>query len=309
MVAVYADTAGAVNNNGLYLRTIRAYLNPTIPCKGTAITFQFNSPQDGDYIATGSNSSTFTMSEDPGDSGCNTYAKMGSMVKGVRQIEVDAQNGSTRYTGTVINVDFDGEYHADNETNGYSYRSSIVDPYASNAYWKQNITPTSYPVPSGTLSVWVLYQQASIPNRQVTLKWSALNGGTIFYIVYGKKANSSNWDTLLADEGGPSATVTIPSNQDYLIKIQGCIRKVGNCVDSNELFLPRVQNQDGKIIIPPGQTVTHAPAGNNQQVEELNKKVASLEAKVAQSEEKQSALQQRLNDLISFIKHLFPFFK
>lgn len=293
----------------MYLRVIRAYLNPTIPCKGTALTFQFSNPQDGDYITTGSGTSTFTMPEDPGDSGCNTYAKMGSMVKGVRQVTVDARNGDTRYTGSAINVDFDGEYHADNETNGYMYRSSIVDPYASNPYWKQYITPTSYPVPSGTLSVWVLYQQASIPNRQVTLKWSALNGGPIFYIVYGKKANANNWDKLLADEGGPSATVDIPSNQDYLIRVQGCIRKVGNCVDSNELLLPKVEKQDGKIIIPPDQTVTHTPSGNNQQVEELNQKVANLEGQLQESQKKQSVLEQRVSDLVSFIKQLFPFFK
>lgn len=52
--------------------------------------------------------------------------------------------------------------------------------------------------------------------------------------------------------------------------------------------------------------VTPAPTGNDEQ---LNKKIASLEAQLAETKVKQNTLEQRINNLISFIKHFFPFFK
>lgn len=55
-------------------------------------------------------------------------------------------------------------------------------------------------------------------------------------------------------------------------------------------------------------TVT-PPAENNIVVEELNKKVESLQNQLEASKKQQSALEQRVNDLINFIKNLFPFFK
>lgn len=314
LVSVYADPEGAVNNNGLYLRVIRVYLNPTIPCKGTTLTFHLSNSQDGDYITTGSGTATYTMPEDRGDSGCNTYAKIGSMVKGVRQLTVDARNGDTRYTGSAINVHFDGEYHSENESgglDGYNYRSSTVDPYASNPYWNQYITPTAYPIPVGILTVTVLNQQVTLKGRNVTLKWSVLEssrpGNSVFYDIYGKYANDTEWKQLLLDQAGPSATVTIPSDIDYSLKVQGCIRKVGNCLDSNVLVLPKVEKQDGKPIIP---EVTSVPAnGDIIQIDELNKKVTDLESKLAESQKKQSALEKTVNDLLSWIKSRFPFFQ
>ena len=299
MVAVYADPDGAVNNNGLYLRVIRVYLNPTIPCKGTALTFQFNKPEDGDYIATGSNTSTFTMPEDPGDSGCNTYAKMGSMVKGVRQIQVDARNGDTRYTGTAINVDFDGEYHGDNETNGYMYRSSTDDPYFSSVTNSTNPTP-----PPSIINAWVLSQQLDgSNNRHVMIKWGAFDGHSGTFTIYGKlTSNKNNWDKLLEGQRGPSATITLKADDDYYIKVSGCMDKFGTCVDSNVLTLPKLQKNEGG-------TVTTTPSPANSNVEELNKKVENLQNQLDQSKKTQSVLEQRINDLVSFIKRLFPFFK
>lgn len=48
---------------------------------------------------------------------------------------------------------------------------------------------------------------------------------------------------------------------------------------------------------------------NENNNEELSRKIANLEAQLAESEQKQSILAQRINDLVNFIKKLFPFFK
>ena len=305
MVAVYADPDGAVNNNGLYLRVIRVYLNPTIPCKGTALTFHFNKPEDGDYIATGSNTSTFTMPEDRSDSGCHTYAKMGSMVKGVRQIQVDARNGDTRYTGSAIMVDFDGEYHGDNETNGYMYRSSTDDPYSSLVTNSTNPTP-----PPANINAWVLSQQLDgSNNRHVMIKWGAFDGHSGTFTIYGRlTSNKNNWEKLSEGQRGPSAIINLKANEDYYIKVSGCMDKFGTCVDSNTLLLPKLQKQEGKIAFPSPSNVA-TPSTDNSKVDELNQKVENLQNQLDQSKKTQSVLEQRVNDLVSFIKRLFPFFK
>lgn len=137
MVSLYADTNGSVNNNGLYGRVMRVFLHSEFPCKGTQITFKFVDPKDGDYIMTGSGNATYTLGERT-NSGCATYAKMGSKVKGARQIEVDARNGSTRYTSYSMSVDFDGEYHGDTQI----YRSSIEDPFGGSSSGNTSPTPT-----------------------------------------------------------------------------------------------------------------------------------------------------------------------
>lgn len=314
LISLYADTDGTTNNNGLYGRVLRVYINPTYPCKDTQVTFKFVDPKDGDYVMTGSGNATYTMG-DRTSSGCNTYAKMGSKVQGVRQVSVDVRNGDNVWgSPPVINVDFDGQSHGDNESNGYSYRSSIEDPYANNPYWNQYITPTAYPVTVGNLTVTMLSQQITPPhNRNVLLKWSALassNGeNSIFYSIYGKSTNSNQWKQLAFDQAGPSATVYIKGDEDYSIKVVGCIRKVGNCVDSNVLFLPKIQEEKRTITGQPIQIISSTPSGNNEKVEELNQKVSSLEGKLAESQKKQSVLEQRIGDLVSFIKRLFPFFK
>lgn len=42
---------------------------------------------------------------------------------------------------------------------------------------------------------------------------------------------------------------------------------------------------------------------------ELEKKVADLQAKLEESQQKQSALENRLENLINWIKSIFPLFK
>ncbi len=51
-----------------------------------------------------------------------------------------------------------------------------------------------------------------------------------------------------------------------------------------------------------------ASSQNDEKIEELNKKVAQLEGKLEDSQKKQSALEERFNNLLSWIKSHLPFF-
>lgn len=70
------------------------------------------------------------------------------------------------------------------------------------------------------------------------------------------------------------------------------------------LFVPKINNDSGKVIPLP------VPSSSPSDVkkDDLAKKVASLEAQLAESKKEQNILSQRVNDLVNFIKKLFPFF-
>lgn len=168
------------------------------------------------------------------------------------------------------------------------------------------------PIPTTGINVWLLSQQSFYPNgRQATIKWGAFDGNPGTFTIYGKTAsNKNNWDKLVEGEKGPSYTVKIMPNEDYYIKINGCQDKFGNCVDSNILFIPKIQ-KDGNITPSqtPNPTVSPTSSGDSSKTDELNKKVENLQNQLDQSKKSQSILEQRVNDLVSFIKKFFPFFK
>lgn len=314
LVSLDADSYGSTNSDGTYGRIMRV-VSQAFPCEGTEVTFKFVDPKDGDYVMTSSGNATFVFTKDrqpyyqDGESVCGTTAKMGSKVLGERNVTVTVKNGNSVWADPpVIKVDFDGQYHSDNFYNGYSYSSSQDHLSYRLTHPQTTPNPTPYPAPTGTLTVNVLSQQIIQPNnRTVLLKWSALEGGSIFYDIYGKSTKDAGWQRLLSDQGGPSATVTIKANEDYSIKVQGCIRKVGNCVNSNELLLTKIHKQEGKVVIP--QVTSIAANTDNQQVEELNKKVGELEGKLAESQKRQNALELAFNNLVSWLKTHIPFFK
>lgn len=189
-----------------------------------------------------------------------------------------------------------------------SARSEILTIDLAKDNTSNNPNPTS---PPATINAWILRQNLVGQNsREVTVKWGAFGGNQGTFTIYAKAANKSTWDEKFDGSKGPSATFTIKANQDYHVKVYGCMDKFGTCVDSNTLLLPKMQTDDGKVIIPkPIESVSSTPANNNDEVAALNKKVASLEGKLAESQKKQNVLEQRIGDLINFIKRLFPFFK
>ncbi|MDO8599801.1 MAG: hypothetical protein Q7R44_00105, partial [bacterium] len=181
-------------------------------------------------------------------------------------------------------------------------------------------TPTSVPLPEGTLKVWLLSQQFTPPSgRQALIKfgWDATSGN-VSYNIYTRRASDKNWEQQQSGLRGPSTTLSLKGNEDYYVKAQGCIDKIGNCTDSSELFLPRIKEQNAGTtnsapstskITPTQSTTVINTNSSDKKVEELNNKVTDLEKKLEESKQKQSYLEQRVTDLVNFIKHLFPFFK
>lgn len=313
LIHVTADSYGATNSDGTYGRIIRI-VSSIRPCEGTEITLKFVDPKEGDYVMTQSGSATFTFTKDrqpyyeDGEQVCGTIAKMGSRVLGEREITVLEKNGNPP---PVIKVAFDGQYHSEDYHDGYSYSPSQDTPaYRLN---HSSSSPTSIQAPSADINVWLLNQEL-IDNlkRKVTIKWGAFDGNPGTFIIYVKVAtNKNNWEEKFDGSKGPSAKITLKADQDYHIKVAGCMDKFGTCVDSNILTLPKLQkNEGGKVISPETSTpVSSTTVDQDNKEGELNQKIANLEAKLSQSEHKQSILEQRINDLINFIKNLFPFFK
>lgn len=188
-----------------------------------------------------------------------------------------------------------------------SARSEILTIDLAKDNTSNNPNPTS---PPATINAWILRQNLVGQNsREVTIKWGAFGGNSGTFTIYAKPAHKNDWDEKFDGSKGPSAAFTIKSNQDYHVKVYGCMDKFGTCVDSNILLLPKIQEKDGTVITgKPVESISSVPSENNQKVEELNQKVASLEGKLAESQKKQSVLEQRIGDLVNFIKRLFPFF-
>lgn len=315
LVDLNADSYGATNSDGTYGRIMR-FVWRGAPCEGTEVTFKFVDPKDGDYVMTTSGNATFVFTKDRqpyyknGEQVCGTNAKMGSKVLGERNVTVMVKSGSSVWADSpVIKVDFDGQYHAGNSTNGYNYMSSQDDPYYALIQSQQTSNPTP---PSATINAWLLKQELSGGNsRKVTIKWSAFDGYSGTFKVYAKStSNKNNWEESFDGSKGPSADITLKADQDYHLKINGCMDKWGTCVDSNVLTLPKLQrNEGGTIVVPSPSTIITTPAPTNSNVEDLNKKVENLQTQLDQSKKTQSVLEQRINDLVNFIKKLFPFFK
>lgn len=63
------------------------------------------------------------------------------------------------------------------------------------------------------------------------------------------------------------------------------------------------------VTMTPGGPVVDPTILNDPKVKELEEKVGDLEKKLAESQKQQSALEAKLNQLLSFVKSLFPFFR
>lgn len=306
IVSLSADNYGWSGDAG-FGRVLRVYLNPEIPCKNSEITFKFVDPKDGDLITTASGNATYVMQEDRSTNGCGTYAKMTSKNSGSRLVTLSVTNGSFEWKegkAPVIKVDFDGKYYPDNEYGQYRYRSSITDPYA---FFNPQPTKAAFPNPSGELKVWELGQEKiNDYSRRVTVKWNALEG-SIYYNIYVKDAGQSDWQINGRYQKGPSYGVIYKTSQDFYIKLQGCLEKYGTCVDSNELYIPKLEDKSGgsKTVEKP---VDDLVSNNGDEVGELNKKLESLQSELAESKKRQVETESRLNTLINWLKSIFPFF-
>lgn len=258
------------------------------PCKQCPTKIAFLNPQPGDIVN--------PVSDKTDDNGEITV-KVSSQVPYIRYVEAVATLPDRTVYGEGIPqvlLNFTGKDLPYSETNNPIYNLPA------------NPSPAPSNRPNTAINAWLLNQKLIENNqREVTVKWSAFDGNPGTFSILGRlTSNKNNWDKLLEGQRGPSATVTIP-NEDYSIQMHGCMDKVGICANSNILLLPKIQIQDGKAII---QSPISLQPGDSR-VDDLNKKVNDLQNQLEQSKKTQSVLEQRINDLVNFIKKLFPFFK
>lgn len=91
----------------------------------------------------------------------------------------------------------------------------------------------------------------------------------------------------------------------------------GVTYNPNDLpLLPWESSSDSQPVSTPSIEVLPAPTSVPQPIiveesnnKELEQKIANLEAQLSESKKEQNILAQRVNDLVNFIKKLFPFFK
>lgn len=120
------------------------------------------------------------------------------------------------------------------------------------------------------------------------------------------------------------ATINLASGLEFYLSVTAC--KSGEpCTtmkdNSYEVLLTKMRGTGSSNSTSPEAQpilVQPVPAGEGEpqqtfpveesSVEELNKKVSELEQKLEESQTRQNFLEERINQLMSFIKSIFPFF-
>lgn len=290
---------------------VRVYINPAqYTCKGINVSLSFATPEDGDRISGSDSNGSSTINSDAeyvtvnGKEylRCSTYLKV-----------YTAQTKLNRILNVKLNVGGESRQIAFSPGYEHEYNSSLLLPWEDISYSAPNPQPINELAPSANINAWVLRQELVEGNkRKVIVKWSAFDGFSGTFKVYVKSASNKNdWEESFDGSKGPSAEISLKANQDYHIKINGCMDKFGTCVDSNVLTLSKLQNDENKeIVLDQKPSPTPTPIVDDSKSDEtLNQKVASLEAQLEQSKKEQNILAQRINDLVNFLKKIFPFFK
>ena len=296
------STIAGWNDSEIRQMVAKVHLHQSVPCVGTKITFKYEDQKDGDYSATtGDGGNTYTIKEVGarwlnGKSvyDCGTYAKYVSKNREskIAIIEALTPDGHTYDRKVVLSFQLNEPIQSNDDSLPWDNQQD-----SNQNHWK--------------IDLWLLNQKFIEPNyREVMIKWSALGSATNYNIYSRRSAKSNEWEQQLLGQGGPSAILKLNADEDYYIKVENCKNKIGKCIDSNELFLSKFINQEGKMISQsPNPEISQAPNEDNTKVDELNKKVDNLQNQLAETQQKQSSLEKNFAVILSWIKSIFPFFK
>lgn len=284
------DPNQALNPGEQYIVHAQVYANGPYPtyCKNCFVKLALQSPQDGDYIVQNDN-----VTNDDG----RIYAKVISKVPGNRTIyvsELRNTDGTRIIANSTVVLNYTGEFLLPSPT---------PSPTPSPSSQPQPIIP-----PEGSIYVKVGTQRyVEGPKRYVYLSWNKVEGA-VKYNVYVRLSDIKEYGGALVGTGSLSTEVGINAFLDYYVKVDAC--NTAGCISSSEVFVPRMKKEEGGVIVvPPPSTVITTPSPNNSNIEELNKKVENLQSQLEESKQKQNFLESRLNQLISWIKSIFPFFR
>lgn len=327
-VWLIADGDGSINNVGTYGRVVRIFISPDLPCKGAQITFKFVEPKEGDWIHTGSENETYLMQEDRqplyrnGVMGttCSTYAKVGSNVFGDRIFYATVKTTDGKTTDSQqLTLHMDGK----------DYGTGIgEDPY-----WGMTI-PTDIPMPGAPEMVYPQNGQTLDLEGAYMFKVKPVAGasGYLFGLFQDGVMTYENYrDTKTLSSNGEFALwESNPAHAKFhagevKVMIRALVRN--QWTDAREITLILRSRGNSDIVQTttiqqpsPQQTSVSKPptiqpsqkivvVTDSSASAALQRRIDDLQKKLEESQLRQSALESKLNQIISWIKSVFPFFK
>ncbi len=304
--------------------TVRVHVNPITGCNNVPVTFRFKDTKPGDYVSTESptiaHSITVTTNGKTYED-CTTYAKVASGVAEGRLFIVDVQTNSQGLVGNEFMLSF-------NAPTG-SYDPNFT-PYWTKDWYLNSIkitpivtdTPKPTPPSLGSASLKVVYPAygSFTPGQATAITW-IFNATPDIYTPYPLKT-TIELNRMIDDSAGVRSAViadsmpltllsgeknllnwTVPAvdpgKYKIFIKVEGMSHK-----SNGEPFVLSNLSADTFTI-----TQANGTPGQDQNVNELQKKVSNLQNQFSESQKKQIMLEQVVNNLVAFIRSLFPFFK
>lgn len=248
-------------------------------CENCFINLKFRNPQGSDYIA---------QNSDKTDNDGRIYAKVISKVSGPRVIyaEIKKEDGTLVHSNSEVTLNYV-------ESTGVEFipsqESESTTPPTGNFYAKL-----------GT------QKYIDGPKRQVYVSWGNANNA-VKYNLYVHTSDMSSYESALVSTGDLSTEIGLNAFLDFYLRVDAC--NTNGCISSNEIFIPKMEKSGDSTISESLTSTTNIESSNPQtDVKKLNEKVENLEKKLEESNKKQSFLEQRINDLVNFIKSIFPAF-
>lgn len=258
---------------GIYTVTATAQKQDNTPCTNCPIYFKFEDGLNSDYI---------NMLEPVTDSRGQARAEVSSKTAGNKVIfaVLTLPNGEPLYKSSSYILNF------------APIPAPEINPYPQ---------PTIRPITINTFLI-TIDKGPGIENlknsaRQVTVSWNPVAGAD----YYNAKLRPSDYSNWAIPQDSPTANSSInlilSSNVDYYVQIDACNSSA--CISSKETLVTK-DNSSEEVI---------KPLLGDQKIEELQAKVSDLEKQVAETQKKQGFLETQINNIISFLKSIFPFWK
>ncbi len=140
----------------------------------------------------------------------------------------------------------------------------------------------------------------------ISFKGANLEGSRQIAVSFGYGLNDFTYPLLPWEEGFPSSGELKPTStpgQPAPTSTQPPKEYSTPKGETRPVYSPSPTKKVESVSNP---SITPAPSKSDEQ---LNIRISSLEAQLAQSQTKQNTLEQKINDLFTFIKHFFPFFR
>lgn len=317
------------------LTYVRTHLAPGVPCKGTTVTFKYENPQTGDNVSSEGSSGSFTFTEDRYKYSkyngqmipdCNTYAKFYSANNALKTGIVEFITAD----GKVYTASFALNFHLPNPGNIDSEEKYPL-PWEED-YAKKSPSPSAVPLPGAPEMIYPQNGQILDLEGAYMFKVKPVEGasGYLFGLFQDNTMVYENYrDTKTLSSNGEFALwESNPAHAKFhLGEVKVMIRALVNnqWTDAREITInlkSRKSTASATVLSKPSLQPVLAPTPPaiqpSQQVvvvkdssasAALQQKIDELQKRLEESQQKQSALELQLNQIINWIKSIFPLFK